>query len=164
MGAALRRSPVPEALDPRESRTRSHSALQRLPDLGVAVDNTPFAFPQVRDWLSFTAERAFVHSMAMIVGVAGRDSEGTAAPWVRPLKKEPRLWGHLHAAAFSYQPLPRGEVELRAAVTSLFEQQTLQGILHLLADQREGVGLGESQLVRGGCWFSPIGDVIENRS
>src|SRR5262249_2028203 len=141
-----------------------HSALRRMPELGVAPDSGPFAFPVVRDWLSFTAERAYVHSMALVIGVAGRGSEGTLAPWVRPLRREPRLWGHLHAAAFSYQLLPGGEVELRPAVTSLFEQQTLQGILHLLADQREVVGLGESQLVRGGCWFSPISDVIESRS
>jgi hypothetical protein len=73
------------------------------------------------------------------------------------------LQGHCHAAAFSYRPLPRGEIELRPTVASLFEQQTLQGILHLLADHRDNVGLGESEFVRGACWFGPIG-TVENGS
>lgn len=141
MGAALRRSPA------------------RGPEEGG-----PFQFPQVRDWLSFTAERAYTHATTVIVGVAGRGDPGPLASLVRPLGVEPGLWGHCHAAAFSYRPLPRGEFELRPTLAALFEQQTLQGILHLLADQRPTIGLGESELVRGACWFGPIAEVLEDRS
>jgi len=123
------------------------------------VGGSPFAFPGVRDWLSFTVERAHMHSTALVVGVAVRGEPGPLAPLVRPLGKEPSLQGHCHAAAFSYRPLPRGEIELRPTVASLFERQTLQGILHLLADYREAVGLGESEFVRGACWFGSIGKV-----
>jgi anti-anti-sigma factor len=135
------------------------AALRRAPVLGAAAD-APFAFPQVRDWLSFTAERAYMHCMALVVGVAARGEPGPLAPLVRPLGKEPGLVGHFHAAAFSYRPLPRGEIDLRSTVAGLFEHQTLQGLLHLLADNRPAIGLGESEFVRGACWFGPV-DAVE---
>jgi anti-anti-sigma factor len=134
------------------------AALRRSPALEPAAD-APFAFPQVRDWLSFTAERAHMHCMALVIGVAARGQPGPLAPLVRPLGQEPGLLGHFHAAAFSYRPLPRGEIDLRSTVAGLFEHQTLQGLLHLLADNRPAIGLGESEFVRGACWFGPIGDV-----
>src|SRR5262249_6130441 len=141
MGAALRRSPV-----------------------SGAVNGSPFAFPQVRDWLTITTERAHRHSTALIVGVACRGSPGPLAPLLRPLARDGTLWGHCHAAAFSYRPLPRGELELAPTVTALFERDSLQGILHLVADHREAVGLGESEFVRGGGWFAPIASLVENGS
>ena len=142
------------------------AALRRSPAAG-AVGGSPFAFPQVRDWLTFTAERAYMRATALVVGVAVRGDAAGSDPLealLRPLGKEEALRGHFHAAAFSYRPLPRGELELRSTVTALFEQQSLQGLLHLLADHREAVGLGESEFVRGGAWFAPLGDVVENRS
>jgi anti-anti-sigma factor len=135
------------------------AALRRSPAGGGDVP-APFAFPQVRDWLSFTAERAYKHATVLVAGVAQRGVPGPLEALVRPLGTDPALQGHFHAAAFSYRPLPRGEFMLRPAVTSLFEQQTLQGILHLLADNRPASGLGESAFVRGACWFGPIGDVV----
>lgn len=142
MGAALRRSPA-------GSPTAS--------DGGAETAESLFAFPRVRDWLSFTAERGYMRSMALVVGVALRGQPGALTPLVRPLGKSSALQGHCHAAAFSYRPLPRGELDLRSTVATLFEQQTLHGILHLLADHRPLVGLGESEFVRGACWFCPLG-------
>jgi anti-anti-sigma factor len=134
------------------------AALKRSPALGGAGVDL-FTYPQVRDWLSFTAERAYPHSLALIVGIAAQGDGGPLAKFVRPLGRE-GLVGHCHAAAFSYRPLPRGEIDLRTSVASLFENLTFQGILHLLADERPTVGLGESNLLRGACWFSPLGEVV----
>jgi hypothetical protein len=128
----------------------------------VAAVPDLFAFPQVRDWLSFTAERAYPHSVALVTGVAAKGDGGPLAKFVRPLGGKD-LVGHCHAAAFSYRPLPRGELELHDSVTSLFENLTFQGILHLLADTRPILGLGESEFLRGACWFNPIGGVLDNR-
>jgi anti-anti-sigma factor len=139
------------------------AALRRPPVVG-AVKEGAFTFPQVRDWLTYTAERAYGRSMALAVGVAGRGDPGPLAPLVRPLGKEPSPWGHCHAAAFSYRPVARGELDLRPTVAALFEQQTLLGILHLLADHRATLGMGESEFVRGVCWFGPLGGVAENGS
>jgi hypothetical protein len=130
MGAALRRAPV------------------------AAAAEAPFAFPGVRDWLSFTAERAFSHALALVVGVVGRSPPAVLAPFVRPLSAG--LLGHCHAAAFSYHPLPKGAIDLQPTVAGLFEMQTLQGVLHLLNDTRPISGGGESSFVRGACWIGAL--------
>jgi len=40
-------------------------------------------------------------------------------------------------------------------VRALFEGQSLEGILHLLTDDRGGMNR-ESEFVRGACWIAPI--------
>ena len=135
------------------------AALRKSPALGPAE---PLAYPQIREWFTFTAERAYPRSLALVVGVAARKDSSPLARFVRPLGDG--VVGHIHAAAFSYRPLPRGEIELKSSVASLFESLTFQGILHLLADRRPLVGLGESEFLRGACWYGPIGDVTEERS
>ncbi len=133
VGAALRRSP---ALD------------SERPDL---------SFPQVREWLSFTSDRAWPGCQALIVGVAVRSgaAEGVLAPFLRPVGSDD-ISGHFHAAAFSYRPLPRGPLELEAVVGGLFETEALRGLLHLVHDDRASDGLGESQLRRGALWLAPL--------
>ena len=61
--------------------------------------------------------------------------------------------GHFHAAAFSYRPLQKGSIDLKTTVTTLFETETLQGVLHLLTDDRVAAGLQQSEFVRGACWI-----------
>jgi anti-anti-sigma factor len=134
MGAALRRSPV-----------------------GNASLDAPFAYPAIREWLSFTAERAYRSSTALVVGVAARREAGVLAPLLRPLGRAPQPLGHFHAALFSHRTLSMGEIDLKATVAALFEAQHFQGVLHLLADYREHAGLGESEFVRGACWAAPLG-------
>src|SRR5437899_5820970 len=41
----------------------------------------------------------------------------------------------------------------------LFEGQALEGILHLLSDDRALSGGGQSELVRGACWIAPISNI-----
>lgn len=133
------------------------AALRRSPALG-GLPESPFGYPGIREWLSFTAERAFPRALALVVGVAAREAAGDLAGLARPLGKAARPVGHFHAAAFSYQPIPSGDIDLKTTVASLFEVQTLQGILHLFGDHRDIVGGGESAFVRGACWFGGIGD------
>src|SRR5262249_25254078 len=47
------------------------AALRRSPALS-ADETTPFTHPQIRQWLSFTAERAYARSLTLAVGVATR--------------------------------------------------------------------------------------------
>jgi anti-anti-sigma factor len=138
------------------------AALRRSPAAVTGAD--PLAFPEVRNWLTFTAERAYAHSTALVVGVVGGGHPGELAPAVRPLGPGADLWGHLHAAAFSFRPLARGALDLRGTVASLFESQTLLGVLHLLYDDRGISGAGESEFVRGACWVGPIGAPDSERS
>jgi hypothetical protein len=149
VGAALRRSP----------------ALEEPPDL---------AFPEIRRWVSFTSDRAFGASQALIVGVAARrgvlGAENTpaertvkslpgAGAFLRPIGAN-GVAGHFHAAAFSHRPLPRGPLDLDPTVAGLFETEALRGLLHLVHDDRDASGLGETELRRGALWAAPIGAVL----
>jgi anti-anti-sigma factor len=140
IGAALRRSPVATASEP-----------------------NAFEFPRIRDWLSFTAERAYTKSVVLAAGVAVRWSSGALAPVIRPFPNASGVpvAGHFHAAAFSYRPVQRGEIDLKTSIKSLFEGQALEGILHLLSDDRALSGSGQSELVRGACWVAPISNITE---
>jgi anti-anti-sigma factor len=138
------------------------AALRRSPALDAAAD-APFAHPEIRNWITFTAERAFPHCVALIVGVASRNPCPALAPHVRRFGKDRALLGHFHAAAFSYRSLPKGPIALTDTVRALFETQRLQGLLHLLGDYREQTGLGESEFLRGACWFAPIERVVNEK-
>lgn len=146
-----------------ESAGLMGAALRRAPVL-QASEHAPFTHPQIREWLSFTAERAYSRSLALVAGVATSAEHPSLAPFVRPLDKDPRLAGHFHAAAFSHRPLQKGALDVRTTVATLFESETLQGVLHLLADSREIVGAGQSELIRGACWVGPVAEIrIERR-
>src|SRR6266550_3142536 len=140
IGAALRRSPVT-----------------------AASESNAFEFPRIRDWLSFTAERAYTKSVVLLAGIAVRGSAGALAPVIRPFpsasSSELAVAGHFHAAAFSYRPVQRGQIDLKASIKTLFEGQALEGILHLLSDDRALSGSGQSELVRGACWIAPISNI-----
>ena len=135
IGAALRKSPARES-----------------------SESAPFRHPEVREWLSFSAERAHPRALTLVTGIAARGECGALEPMLRPLGK-PGLKGHFHAAAFSYRPVKKGRLELKATVASLFETSTLQGVLHLLADDRQIEGAGESEFVRGACWIAPVAEI-----
>jgi anti-anti-sigma factor len=135
------------------------AALRRSPAYAPAA-SAPFAYPEIRNWLSFTPERAHPRSLALVVGVAIRGTHPALEPLVRPLGAAGSPAGHFHAAAFSYRPLARGTIDLVPTVSTLFQAETLQGILHLLPDDRAVVGAGESEFVRGACWLGPITEIV----
>jgi len=136
------------------------AALRRSPVLAASESNA-FEFPRIRDWLSFTAEPAYTKSVVLAAGVAVRGSAGILAPVVRTFPNTSGLpvSGHFHAAAFSYRPVQRGRIDLKASIKSLFEGQTLEGVLHLLSDHRALSGSRQTELVRGACWVAPISHI-----
>lgn len=131
------------------------AALRKPPGKSVS-DRAPFDFPEIRRWLTFTAERAYAHSLALVVGIVNRGDPGPLEAMLRPLGGETDLTGHLHAAAFTYHHLQKGEIDLKDTVRSLFDNDSLQGVLHLLSDNRPMEGVGESEFVRGAIWMGPI--------
>lgn len=136
VGATLRRSP---ALEP--------------PEHGF------FQHPDIRARLSYSPEHAHARSLALVVGVAARMPPPRLASFVRPLGVDGDLHGHFHAAAFSYHPLRKGAVELPPLVRGLFEAEKLQGVMHLIGDDRPAGSASESEFLRGACWFGPIADI-----
>jgi len=134
------------------------AALRRSPGRGDAT--SPLAFPGVRDWLSFTTERTNERNLALIVGIAVREPTPLVAPYVRSLGAGARVQGHFHAAVFPYRPVQRGELVLDKAIGSLLATDTLQALLHLLADDRQFEGVGQSEFMRGACWLGPITEFL----
>jgi hypothetical protein len=135
------------------------AALRRSPAAAAGMSDAPFKYPEVRTWLSFSTERLYSRSLALISGVAARSECAPQAPMLRRLGGDGAPLGHFHAAAFSYRPLKKGSIDLNATVTTLFETETLQGVLHLLSDDREAAGAQQSEFVRGACWIGPAADI-----
>jgi anti-anti-sigma factor len=134
-------------------------AALRRPPVAVHAKGDLFEFPGVREWLSFATEPAHTKSVALLAGIAVQGDGEKLTSWIRPLGSgesiRSSISGHLHAAAFSYRPVPKGRIELKESVRALFEEQSLEGILHLLTDDRGGTAR-ESEFVRGACWIAPI--------
>jgi anti-anti-sigma factor len=139
VGAALRRSP---ATEPNNTAPR-------------------FDHPNIRKWVTFTAEPAHAGSLCLVVGVASDSAAaGPLQPLLRPVSRAGTgISGHFHVAAFPYRAIQKGRLELDATVGVLFENQGPKGLLHLLWDAREATGAGESRFVRGACWVGSIREV-----
>ncbi|MGB8325062.1 MAG: STAS domain-containing protein [Candidatus Acidiferrum sp.] len=128
------------------------AALRRSP----ATQSASFEYPEIRTWLSFSTERLYARSLALVTGVASSNS-GAFASFLRPLGAD--ISGHFHAATFSYRPLQKGDIDLTSTVSALFESENLQGVLHLLTDDRQGSGAQQSEFVRGACWIGALAEV-----
>ena len=135
------------------------AALRRSPAAVAGATDAPFNYPEVRSWLSFSTERLYSRSLALVAGIAANSECASLTPMLRPLGTEAWPAGHFHAAAFSYRPLKKGSIDLNTTVATLFETETLQGVLHLLSDTREAAGPQESEFVRGACWIAPVSEI-----
>jgi hypothetical protein len=134
------------------------AALRRSPAAAAGASDAPFKYPEVRSWLSFSTERLYSRSLALISGVAASSECAPLAPLLRPLGTGAWPLGHFHAAAFSYRPLQKGSIDLKTTVTTLFETETLEGVLHLLTDDRVSAGRNKRDcsgcMLIGGVWRS----------
>lgn len=117
-----------------------------------------YDFPAIRDRLSYTPEHAWPRSLAMVAGVAASEPADGLAEFLRPMDSA-GLQGHFHAAAFAYRALPTESGTVPEAVDRLFAPSGPQSVMHLLWDDRELAGAGESEFVRGTAWASPLGSV-----
>ncbi len=121
-----------------------------------ADGRSPWSFPGVREWLSFTSEQNEDRMLALIVGVARKSPDSQTKSFVRPLRDGSTVEGHFHAAVFPYRPLPKGLLPMRETVHDLFKMDTPKSVLHLLSDDRPIEGVGQTELMRGACWFGPV--------
>jgi anti-anti-sigma factor len=134
------------------------AALKQSPVAAASV-TAPFGFPEVQQWLSFTPERAYPKTVVLAAGVSARTNASPIAPLLRPIGATDFPAGHIHAAAFSYRPIRKGQVGLEETVRGLFETESPQTLLHLIHDDRERQGAGQSEFIQGACWIGPIGTV-----
>ena len=130
------------------------ATLRRSP--ADAGGKSPWDFPSIRDWLSFTTERTDERSLVLATGFAVRHPDPDRAAFFRPLGADGSPQAHCHAAVFPYRPLPKGRLDLPEAVAALMATDSAQTVLHLLTDDRPFEGLGETDLMRGACWVAPL--------
>ena len=139
------------------------TCLRRSPAMKTDLPESRLSHQEIRRWLSFSPEHAFSRSLALVVGVASRRHVSAHDPrltrLLRPLRAGSELAGHFHAAVFSYRPFKKRKLNLAETVGVLFETEDLQAVLHLLNDDRDINGAGESEFLRGACWVSPISSI-----
>lgn len=137
-----------------ESASVIGATLRQSPAL--AGGKSPWVFPGVRDWLSFTTERTDEREVVLILGFAVREPAGQAEAFFRKIGPGTTAQGHFHAAVFPYRPLPKGNLNLQETVAGLLARESARTVLHLLADEREFEGVGQTDLMRGACWVGPL--------
>jgi hypothetical protein len=126
------------------------TALIRSP--GRITSEQEIHFPEIRDWLTFCGERSYSHQQALLTGVVCKAGVSRLAP----MPSHSDIAVHIHAAVFPYQPLQNGKIGLHAAVAKFFDGPPPMAVMHLADDVRPIVGLAESALIRGACWFGPL--------
>ena len=131
------------------------AALRMSPAL-KAASGAPFKHPEVRKWLTFTSERAYHHNLALIAGIADRSGSNELNSFIRPLGGESTIGGHFHAAVFPYSPLRKDRLDLNMTIGRLYDTQSLNGVLHLIHDDRNIAGVGQSEFIRGNIWLADI--------
>lgn len=128
------------------------TSLLKSPGLGPI----PQQVPAIRDWISFTTERISKRSVALLVGIVGREVPEEVQPYLRPLCSDASVLAHIHGAVFNYQPIQRGELPFAGIVPKLITSSNPNALLHLMADARPYEGVGETDLARGACWIGSI--------
>jgi hypothetical protein len=138
--------------------------LRRSPAAAAVMAVQRFEFPEIRNWLSFSPERVYSRNLALIVGVSKvSKSAGPSSPvdpLLRPMTTDGGLQGHFHAAVFPYRPLKKRSLDFHESIREQFDSGMIQDVLHLLRDDRPTLGVGESELLGGACWVSPLREVV----
>lgn len=119
------------------------------------IEGNPFSFPAVQNNVYFTTERTVYRQVAIITGVATRDEQSPLFNYLRPMGSN-RLLVHIHAAVFPYSPVPKGHNSIYEVSEKILAHHSATAVLHCLDDDRAFDGLGETEVIRGAVWFSPI--------
>lgn len=138
--------------------------MRQPPASSFSKRNRDFTFPDLREWLSFSAEQIHQKSLVLITGLAAKSSlsgRSSLHPFLRHLDETGDVLGHFHAAVFPYRPLKKRTLNLHESVASLFNTGDLKDVVHLLWDERSSVGPGQSELTSGACWVAPIRNVTQ---
>jgi anti-anti-sigma factor len=133
-------------------------------DGGEVNEPSIFSFPGIKNWISYNPEPTYQRCLAVICGIACQESSqdfDQIKPFVRPMDSESRCHSHFHAAVFPYQPIRREVIDPHAFILELFRQGAIMDVQHLLRDDRDLRGPGESTFRRGICWISPVQNICQ---
>jgi len=130
--------------------------------VGASIKSTPtsgkkpFAFPEVRDSVKFTTEPSYIKEMAVAIGFFSKEPGKRLKTFLRPMGSKSNLFGHVHAVVFTYLPLRKENTDYPDAIGALLENAAILDVLHLLNDNREINGIGESSFKAGVCWSAEL--------
>jgi anti-anti-sigma factor len=127
---------------------------------GQKPDTSLFGFPQVRDGINFTVEPAHSKMLTITVGVASRKAESSLLKFCRPLHTNSGTTGHFHTAVFNFRLLKKSSLDLQETIQNIFENEHLYEVMHLINDEREAVGTGESEFFHGTCWVGEVKEIV----
>ncbi len=130
--------------------------------IGTSLNESPvdgkkiFTYPELKETINFTTEPAHNKMLTLSVGYFTNNANKEEELFLRPIKPESQIQGHIHTTVFPYIPLKKTNIDLHEIIEYLFSTSELTDILHLTNDTRQHIGLGESQFVQGFCWIVPI--------
>jgi hypothetical protein len=130
-----------------------------LNNQGITTSANPlnlFGFPQVRESMMYTTEPGFQNTICLSVGIVSPQDDPVLHSFTRPINGKPEKNYHFHTAVFNYHPIKTAQISLQETVSRLFNTETLQGVLHLIHDNRPLTGVGESEFKNGICWIGRI--------
>lgn len=116
----------------------------------------PFVFPDIRSKMKLTTEPAYIKSTGITFAIVSTNPDEKLKPFLRPLSSGSDVYMHAHTAIFSYTPLQKENTDYEKTISYLFEESEILDVMHLLNDNREINGIGESMFKSGICWTSEI--------
>jgi hypothetical protein len=116
----------------------------------------PFSFPEVRNNIKFTTEPVLLRSLTVAFGIFSSNPDNHLKPFLRPIDRSGKMFAHVHAAVFPPTPLRKEEIDYTATINTLFNDTEIIDVIHLLNDNRDINGLGESTFKSGYCWTTEI--------
>ncbi|MCK9627062.1 MAG: STAS domain-containing protein [Bacteroidales bacterium] len=141
-----------------ESKGLVGVALRRSP---VALENDElFSFPQIKENLNLTTEPEYTGDISLSLSIVTRNETSPLRRFTRetaPTFENPqKLRHHTHSAIFGYKPIAKSQIAVEEAIKSLFDEERLESVMHLLNDRRDATGAGESEFTQGVCWIGKI--------
>lgn len=123
-------------------------------NVSPASNTNPFKFPEVREAINFTTEPSHSKCLTIACGMVFSETPTQVSDFVRPLNQQ--LQTHIHAAVFPYTPLKKEDIEYTQTIDEIFNHSEILDIMHLINDNREINGLGESHFKSGHLWTTEI--------
>lgn len=123
-----------------------------------------FHYPELKQRVNFSTEPVHQRLLTLSVGVFTSRTPDVLRPFVRPLSVDSESQGHFHSLVFPYLPLKKTHLQLDDLLGQLFDESELIDLMHLLNDQRDISGSGESRFVQGFCWITPIESIVNTKN
>lgn len=123
---------------------------------GLLDQDQTIAHPEILDWLSFCGERSHAGKQVLIFGLASRHEKRKECSLLPMIPSQPELSMHAHACVFPFQPLQNGQINMGETLMKFFGGPPPEAVMHLTDDFRPAIGIGQSALLRGACWYSNI--------